>query len=148
MNIISSGLYVASDAYWRTKTKTAQIQPEKIAPVQGVQDSLANYGTTAERERRQQLYLMKNNLNLWPNGNKKPTRALKVLNQQVWDKQDWNTIEVLDDTRKMWGTDPEWFDETKFEFDGFGKTLGYPFKPQPLSRKSLYRGYLPSEHHK
>lgn len=137
MNIISSAAYVASDAYWKTKTSNKHLHKEQLAPAR-VQDALSNYSTVAERERRQRLYLMKHNLNLWPNGNKAPTRTLKHLNQKVWSEQDLEAVEVLDDTRKMWGTDPEWYDETKFEFDGFGKKIGYPFKPQPLARKSIY----------
>lgn len=146
MNVLGNGLYVMSDAYWRTKAKTTQVHQSDVAPAM-VPDSLDNYSAVADRERRQHLYLMKTGLTttqaLVPGGRKPPTRALKHINQKAWGLQDWETIEVMDDTRKIWASNPEWADETQFRFDGLGKKQGYPFKAQPLARKFLYgNGYV------
>lgn len=45
---------------------------------------------------------------------KEPTRTYAALNPLLWRDQDWESIEMMDDTRKMWSQDP--FDASEFDY--------------------------------
>lgn len=112
--------------------RDVDILPETTELDLPMADGVRANPTQNKEFRLRKLRDMKHGRSTWSGGRKTPTPTMNYLNQRLWDGQDWETIELMDDTRKIWAH--EWFDGSQFEWVGYAK----PFTRQPLIRQNLY----------
>lgn len=121
-----------------TRFQATSLQKPKAKKV-AIKDVLSDYPVVADRHERKRANAVRFGHAKFPTGTKEPARALKVLNSQLWKNQDWEAIQLMDDTRFIWGQ--ESFDGTSVEWT----CTHVPFTRQPLKRRTLYNSILPAD---
>lgn len=78
------------------------------------EDNYPNGSGFRERQQENAAYQRRTGMTNAPDRPQILTRTYSMLNPQLWRDQNWETIEMMDETRKIWGRDA--FDSSEFDY--------------------------------